>query len=70
MSISETNTLKPSTALLTKLGSICAHMEEWNERKGLEIDLQSAINLLADDEVIKWLEGMDKLALLPVKRNA
>ena len=64
----KTNPLKPSSSLLSKLGSIIVHMEEATGPKGHPFDEQVMRGLLKDPEVSKWLKGMRKLALLPVKR--
>lgn len=60
--------LKPSAALLSKVGSILVHVEEATSAKGHAFDWHVVEALLTDPEVRAWLEGMRKLALLPVKR--
>lgn len=61
--------LKPPASLLCKIGSIIVHTEEMNSPDGHGFDRLALNQLLADPEVIGWLEGMGKLSMLPVKRN-
>lgn len=63
------NPLKPSTALLCKLGSILVHVEEANGPGGHEVDVHAVNSGLQDPEVQAWLRAMGKMALLPVKRG-
>lgn len=60
--------LKPSTALLCKLGSIIVHMEEATSTKGHAFDKIALDQLLADSDVREWLADMRGMAMLPVKR--
>lgn len=60
--------LKPSVALLVKLGSIAVHVEEMMSPKGHHFDRAALRTLLDDQEVIEWRKAMDKMAMLPVKR--
>jgi len=60
--------LKPSVALLAKIGSICQHVDEHSSASGHEFDIITARQLLSDPEVSQWLDAMDKLALIPRKR--
>ncbi len=60
--------LKPSIALLMKLGSLVVHAEEFFSPKGHPYDKAAIDGLLQDQEVKDWLEEMDKLAFLPKKR--
>lgn len=62
-------TLTPSTALLCKLGSIARHVQEATDREGHWMDLAAVETLIADPEVQGWMQGMDRLALLPVARR-
>jgi hypothetical protein len=59
--------LKPSPALLCKLGSILVHAEEWTSPKGHIFD-HEAFKSAWDAEVNEWMEEMRKAAFLPVKR--
>lgn len=60
--------LKPSAALLIKLGSMVVHYEEMLSRKGHEFDKHALDTLNSDLEVREWFAAMHKLAMLPVKR--
>ena len=60
--------LKPTPTLLIKLGSIIVHFDEFFSAKGHPIDKHTIDLLLTDAEVKAWLQDMDKLAFLPVKR--
>lgn len=60
--------LKPSAALLCKLGSIVAHIDEGLDDGGHAFDWTAATALINDQEVQAWLARMDKLALLPRRR--
>lgn len=59
---------KPSVGLLAKLGSIAQHIDEASGENGHEFDLVAVRSLLADSEVMAWLDKMDKQGLLPRKR--
>lgn len=63
-----TDPLKPSTTLLVKLGSALVHFEEYHSETGHHWDLEAATSNSNDPEVREWLEAMNKLAFLPVKR--
>lgn len=60
--------LKPSAALLVKLGSIAVHVEEMLSPSGHAFDLSVLQIAFKDPEIVEWIEEMNKLALLPVKR--
>jgi hypothetical protein len=60
--------LKPSTALLVKLGSIAVHVEEFLD-DGHEFDLAALKTLRNDPEVLAWMAVMGRNAFLPVKRK-
>lgn len=60
--------LKPSPALLIKLGSIIVHMEELHSPKGHPLDKNALDSLTGDPEVREWFAAMNKMAFLPVKR--
>ena len=59
----------PPVALLCKLGSILVHLDEGAGENGHAFDWAAARSLLADREVQAWLEGMDAVGLLPVRRS-
>ena len=59
--------LKPSPALLCKLGSILVHAEELISPTGHPFDA-AAMRTTWDAEVIEWVEQMGKMGMLPVKR--
>jgi hypothetical protein len=61
--------MKPSPALLVKLGSIIVHFDEATEPGAHEFDLHTARQLLADPEVAAWMKAMTAAAMLPVKRS-
>ena len=58
--------LTPS--LLTKLGSVVVHIEEFFSTEGKPVDKAAIESLIDDNEIQSWLEEMDKLSLLPKKR--
>jgi len=60
--------LKPSVALLSKLGSIAIHVDEMMSITGHAYDVEALKALLKDHEVTQWIEQMDKMAFLPKKR--
>jgi hypothetical protein len=60
--------LKPGAGLLCKLGSLAVHVDEALSANGHDLDIQACRGILKDPEVIAWLDGMDGMALLPVKR--
>lgn len=60
--------LKPSPALLIKLGSVIVHQEEKSSAKGHWMDQHALDTVRNDPEVIEWLAEMERLALLPVRR--
>ena len=64
-----TDPLKPSVSTLAKLGSLLVHLDEGNSRNGHAFDWTAARTLWDDREVQAWLAAMQKLALVPVKRN-
>lgn len=61
--------LKPSAALLCKLGSIIVHAEELTSPSGHIFDKHALNTLVTDAEVIEWMKAMRSMAMLPVKRN-
>jgi hypothetical protein len=62
--------LKPSPALLCKLGSIVVHADEGTSSERHHFDLIALKELLFDQEVVAWLNAMDKLAMIPQKRRS
>lgn len=62
------NPLSPSAGLLAKLGSIAAHAEEMLSPLGHGFDKIALESVMADPEVIEWMDAMRKMALLPVRR--
>lgn len=60
--------LKPSAALLCKLGSVVIHADELMSPSGHAFDKVALDSLLKDPDVVEWLRGMDHMAMLPVKR--
>jgi hypothetical protein len=62
--------LKPSAALLCKLGSIAVHAEELLSPSGHEFDRSALQTLFADAEVRAWIAAMDDAAMVPKKRSA
>lgn len=60
--------LKPSPALLAKLGSLVYHLEELLD-EGHEFDRAAAQALRESPDVEAWFHAMKQLALLPVKRR-
>jgi hypothetical protein len=58
--------LKPSVALLSKIGSIVVHAEEMLSAKGHEYDRQAILSGLQDPELREWIKAMG--AFLPQKR--
>jgi hypothetical protein len=60
--------LKPQVSLLCKLGSIAIHAEEMLAPGRHQFDVAAMRTLLDDEEVKKWIAGMDLMAFLPKKR--
>ena len=67
--MTKSNPLTPDTATLCKLGSIAIHAEELLSPHGHHFDKAALDQLMRDEDVVRWLKGMRKLALLPEKRN-
>lgn len=61
--------MKPSAALLCKLGSIAVHADELLSPDRHHFDRLALASLMADAEVREWLAAMDSAAMLPKKRN-
>ncbi len=64
-----TDPLKPTIALLAKLGSIIVHVEEAASSDAHAFDFGAFHTLRADHDVQEWVEGMQRLALVPAKRK-
>ena len=64
----EMDMLKPSAALLCKLGSIAVHAAELTSPDGHAFDRAAMLSVLSDPEVVGWLAAMDAAALLPKTR--
>jgi hypothetical protein len=60
--------LKPSPSLLCKLGSVIVHVDELLSPSGHVFDREALKTVLQDAEVQEWLNAMNRLAFLPVKR--
>jgi hypothetical protein len=56
-------------SLLSKLGSIAVHADEFISSDGHPFDREAFISLLHDSEVVDFLNDMIDMALLPVKRK-
>jgi hypothetical protein len=66
---SNQDALTPSPAILAKLGSIAIHAREMLSADGHAFDRIALVNLLAQDDVIFWLEQMHAMALIPRERR-
>jgi ribosome biogenesis GTPase A len=64
-----TQNIIPLTSTLCKLGSIVVHVQEILSKKGHNFDVLALQDLVNDAEVNQWLEEMNRLALVPVKRS-
>ncbi len=62
------NALTPEPSLLAKLGSIVVHVDEGLTNTGHAFDWEAAKTLIGDPEVTEWIEHMQRLAMIPVKR--
>jgi hypothetical protein len=67
-SATQPDPLHPPLSLLIKLGSIAVHADEYLSPQGHPFDKVAIDNLLKDYEVQRWIQQMNKLAMLPVKR--
>ena len=63
------NELAPPITVLVKLGSIAVHVEEMLSADGHAFDRIALQGLLADPEIVEWLAGMDRMAMVPEKRK-
>lgn len=62
--------MKPELAILVKLGSIAVHVEEMMSPDGHGADKISLEALLDEPDLKAWIEQMDKIGLMPKKRNS
>jgi hypothetical protein len=62
------NSLKPTPAVLRKLGGIILRSAEIASPTGPALDKLALNALIADRDVQDWLTGMSDLALLPARR--
>ena len=62
------NPLKPTPALLCKLGSVLVHAQELISTSGHAFDRHALEQLTEDPEVKEWLAQMDAMAMIPRKR--
>lgn len=65
----EEDVLKPELDILVKLGSLAVHVEEMFSPNSHLFDKRAIETILQDEKLQNWLQSMNKLALLPVKRN-
>jgi hypothetical protein len=61
--------LKPSPALLCKLGSIAVHAQEMLSPGGHQFDRAALESLFADADVRAWIAEMDDAAMVPKIRS-
>jgi hypothetical protein len=61
--------LTPSPRLLSKLGSIVIHAEEYLSPDAHDFDREAIRSLLLDLEVREWLSAMEVLAMVPLRRS-
>lgn len=61
--------LKPELTTLVKLGSLIVHYQEWTSPYGHPSDESAIRNLENDPQVIAWLEQMQKMTFIPLKRT-
>lgn len=64
------NPLKPSPALLCKLGSVAVHAEELLSQRGHDFDRVALDSVLSDPDVKEWLAQMTAAAMVPAKRSS
>ena len=62
--------MNPTSSLLAKLGSAIVHADEAMSENGVAEDEGAFRSLLRDPDVSEWIEGMNGMGLLPVKRDA
>lgn len=60
--------LKPSVALIAKLGSVVVHAQEAFSPNAHPLDVEAIRGLAADPEITEWLSALQKQGLVPVKR--
>lgn len=59
----------PSLTVLVLLGSLAVHVEEYLSPDGNPVDRNAIETILLNPELKEYLEAMNKMALLPVKRK-
>lgn len=62
--------LRPELPVLVMLGSALVHAEEYLSPRGHPLDRDAFHALMARAEVRDWIDAMNVLALLPLKRGA
>lgn len=58
-----------SPRLAAKVGSLIVHVDEALSPGGHEFDWTATRALLTDSEVVEWLRALQKMTLVPLKRN-
>jgi hypothetical protein len=61
-------TLIPAS-LAAKLASIVVHADEWSSPDGHPFDASAMRSLIADREVVDWVNKLTKAGLAPAKRS-
>ena len=61
--------IAPSVSVAIKLASIAVHADEATSPGAHALDVEAIRGLLADPEVVAYLDLLRPLALLPVKRD-
>jgi len=61
-------TLKPNTKILSRLGSLFVHVKVGLSKEGHPFDMLAIGTIIDDPEVKQWIKEMDKLALIPKER--
>ena len=62
--------LNPPTTVLVALGSLAVHIEEFLSPTGHPHDRIAIESILSQADVREWLAEMERMAFLPVKREA
>lgn len=58
-----------SVTLAAKLASIIVHADEWSSPDGHPFDAAAMRALIADREVVDWVNRITEAGLAPVKRS-
>lgn len=69
MTVKPVNALAPSASVLIKLGSALVHAQELLSPQGHAVDKAAFDSAINDPEVQGWIEQMDRMAFLPVRRD-